>query len=65
MSEQLIFVETSIQIQRILADISQQGLLQQRIQRLAIQVPDDAAVWTLDTDFAPIVDALRLDLYAQ
>lgn len=45
MSEQLIFVETSIQIQRILADISQQGLLQQRMQSLAPRLCTTNYVW--------------------
>lgn len=30
---------------------------------IAIQVPDDAMVWTLDSDFAPLVSALGLQLY--
>lgn len=30
---------------------------------IALQVPDNAAVWTLDADFAPIVEALGLSLY--
>lgn len=32
---------------------------------IALQVPDNALVWTLDADFAPIVDALGLRLYIQ
>lgn len=31
---------------------------------IALQVPDDAALWTLDADFSPIVEALGLSLYA-
>jgi hypothetical protein len=30
---------------------------------IALQAPNDAAVWTLDGDFAPIVEALGLSLY--
>jgi len=32
---------------------------------IALQVPNDAVVWTLDADFAPIVEALGLSFYAQ
>ena len=30
---------------------------------IALQVPDGAAVWTLDSDFKPIVQSLGLTLY--